>query len=427
MNIEQLRAKLAEIVAKIEGIQAGEGGYSAEQLADIESLNSEFGQISAQLDAAEMAEAIKARGAASAGRKTAPAAPATVPARDVTVAASRAERFGGFNSAGEWLMAVKKAGQTGELAPQFKNAVAYEKVGEDGGFLVPEEISAAILKKMEGDESLMARTNTIQVAGNNLTINVDENQPWTGGVTASWVGEGQTIGESKPNFKQASWRLHKLAALVKATDELLEDATALASYIQGAAPSAIMHQVNKAIINGNGVAKPLGIIACPFTVTVSKESGQAADTILAENVVKMYSRMFPMSRSNAVWYINPAVEEQLRLMKDGNDQFIYLTPGSQMNQTPYASLMGRPVVPLMGGMPALGDLGDIIFGDLSYYYMIRKASGVKSATSIHLHFDKEITSFRFSLRLDGKCPYQAPVTTEFGSYSMSAFVQLEAR
>jgi HK97 family phage major capsid protein len=82
---------------------------------------------------------------------------------------------------------------------------------------------------------------------------------------------------------------------------------------------------------------------------------------------------------------------------------------------------------MMAGMPALGDLGDIIFGDLSYYYMIRKAAGVKSATSIHLHFDKEITSFRFSLRLDGKCPYQAPVTTEFGSYSMSAFVQLEAR
>lgn len=426
MNIEQIRAKLAEIAAKLEGIVASEDGFTAEQMESINALNEEFEGMSAQLESAEKVEAMKAKASGSAGRKTQTAAP-TVAAREVTVAPSRADRFGGFQSTGEWLMAVKKAGQTGELAPQFKNAAAYEKVGEDGGFLVPEEISAAILKKMEGDESLMARANTIQVAGNNLTLNVDENAPWTGGVQAYWTGEGVAITESKPNFKQASWRLHKLAALVKATDELLEDATALESYIKSSAPAAILHQVNKAIISGNGVAKPMGIISCPFTVTVSKEALQAADTILAENVIKMYSRMLPMSRANAAWYINPAVEEQLRVLKDGNDQFIYLTPGSQMNQTPYASLLGRPVIPLMAGIPALGDLGDIIFGDLSYYYMIRKASGVKAATSIHLHFDKEITSFRFSLRLDGKCPYQSPVTTEFGAYSMSAFVQLEAR
>lgn len=428
MNIEQMRAKLAEIAAKLEGIEMGESGYTAEQQAEVDTLMAEFEQLSGQLGTAEKVEDMKAKAAASAGRKTVAAAPgAGNPALSVQVAATRAEKFGGFNTSGEWLMAVKNHARTGEMDSRLKAATAKESVGEDGGFLVPEEMSAAILKKMEGDGSLMALTNTIQVSGNNLTINVDENQPWTGGVSAAWTGEGVAITESKANFKQASWRLHKLAALVKATDELLEDATALGSYIQSATPNAILHQVNKAIINGNGVAKPLGIIACPFTVTVSKESMQSADTIVAANVIKMYSRMFPMSRANAAWYINPACEEQLRLMQDGLGQFIYLSPGSQMNQTPYGSLMGRPVIPLMGGMPALGDLGDIIFGDLSYYYMIRKAAGVKSATSIHLHFDKEITSFRFSLRLDGKCPYQAPVTTEFGSYSMSAFVQLEAR
>jgi len=426
MSIEQIRANLAEIAAKLEGIVASEDGFNAEQMSDINALNEEFEAMSAQLESAEKMEAMKAKASGSVGRKTSTSTPA-VAAREVVVSPSRADRFGGFTSTGDWLMAVKKAGQTGELAPQFKNAAAYEKVGEDGGFLVPEEISAAILKKMEGDESLMSRTNTIQVAGNNLTINVDENQPWNGGVQAYWTGEGQSITESKPSFKQASWRLHKLAALVKATDELLEDATALESYIKSAAPSAILHQVNKAIISGNGVAKPMGVISCPFTVTVAKKGGQAADTILAENIIEMYSRMFPMSRANAVWYINPAVEVQLRLLQDGVGNYIYLTPGSQMNQSPYATLLGRPVMPMMGGMPALGDLGDIIFADLSYYYMIRKASGVKAATSIHLHFDKEITSFRFSLRLDGKCPYQSPVTTEFGAYSMSAFVQLEAR
>lgn len=428
MNAEQLRAKLAELQGKIEAIESDpEKGYTEEQLTQIDALNTEFEALNKQLDAAEKAEAIKAKATASKGRQTAAAAPAAQPAGSVQVHASQRDKFGGFASAGEWLMAVKNHARTGEMDQRLKASAAKESVGEDGGFLVPEEMSAAILKKMEGDDSLMAKANVLQVSGNNLTINVDEDQPWTGGVTAYWTGEGKAITESKARFKQASWRLHKLAALVSATDELLDDATALSSYIQAAAPAALMHQVNKAILSGNGVAKPLGIVNCPFTVTVSKEVGQAVDTVLAENVVKMYSRMFPMARANAAWYINPAVEEQLRLMKDAVGNFIYLAPGSQMNQTPYGSLLGRPVIPLMGGMAALGDLGDIIFGDLSYYYMIRKAAGVKSATSIHLQFDKEITSFRFSLRLDGKCPFQSPVTTEFGNYQMSAFVQLEAR
>lgn len=422
MNIEQIRSRLAEIAATLEGIQAGESGFSQEQVTQIDELNAEFESLNTQLAAAEKVEAIKARSTASSGRKATPAAATPV----VSGGEDRSRKFGGFESAGSWLMAVKKAGQTGEIDKRFLN-VAKESVGEDGGFLVPEEISSAILKKLAGDDSLMARTTAIQVGGNALTINVDENSPWSGGVQSYWTAEGASITESKPSFKQASWRLQKLAALVKATDELLDDATALESYIMAAAPSAIMHQVNKAILTGNGVGKPTGIINSPFAVTVSKESMQAADTVNAINVIKMYSRMFPASRPNAAWYINPAVEEQLRLMKDANDNYIYLAPGSQMNQSPYALLLGRPVVPLMGGMPALGDLGDIVFADLSYYYMIRKAAGVKSATSIHLHFDKEITSFRFSLRLDGKCPFQSPVTTEFGNFQMSAFVLLEAR
>ena len=425
-TIAEIRARLTQISDELDGITAGEDGFSAEQTEKIDSLNEEFETLGKQLETAEKVEAMKAKASASAGRKTASAAPTSAAPR-VEVGASRSDRFHGFESAGAWMMAVKKAGQTGEIDSKFKNAAAYEKVGEDGGFLVPEEISSAILKKMGGDDSLMAKTTAIQVGGNALTINVDENQPWNGGVQAYWTAEGATITESKPAFKQASWRLQKLAALVKATDELLEDATALESYIMASAPNAFVYQVNKAILTGNGIAKPLGIINSPFTVTQAAEGGQSADTVVAANVLKMYSKMFPLSRQTAAWYIHPQVEEQLRIMQDPEGHYIYLAPGSQMNQTPYGSLLGRPVIPMMGGMPALGDVGDIIFADLSYYYMIRKAAGVKSATSIHLHFDKEITSFRFSMRLDGKCPYQAPVTTENGSYQMSAFIQLAAR
>lgn len=424
MNPDQIRARLAEISAALKGIEdaKAQDGYSAEQINEINGLSEEFEGLSTQLEAADKLAATQNKATSSAGRKT-----ASSESVRVQVGQNLATKVGGFPTAGEWLMAVKKAGQNGEVDSRFKNATMKESVGEDGGFLVPDEISSSILKKLEGDESLMARTNAIQVGGNSLVLNVDETQPWNGGVQAYWTAEGQTITESKASFKQASFRLQKLAALVKATDELLDDATALESYIKSAAPNAIVHQVNKAILTGNGVGKPLGILNSGFTVTQAAEGSQTADTVNAANILNMYSRMFPMSRSNAAWFINPAVEPQLLGLKNGAGDYIYLSPGGQMNATPYGLLLGRPVIPLMGGMPALGDVGDIVFADLSYYYMIRKASGVKSATSIHLNFDKEITAFRFSLRLDGKSPFQSPVTTEFGSYSMSAFVNLAAR
>lgn len=425
MNPDQIRLAMGDISAKIEGIVGTADGYTAEQLAEIEALSAEFEGLTAQLEAAERVESMKAKASASTGRKTSAAAPAA--ATRVEVGRTLNEKFGGFNSTGDFLMAVKKAGQTGEMAKPFQNATAYEKVGEDGGFLVPEDLSQAILKKLDVQESLMASANVIQVSGNALTLSVDESQPWNQGIQAYWTAEGQTITESKPSFRQASWRLQKIAALVKATDELLDDATALGSYIQNSAPNAFMHKINNAILTGNGAGKPQGIINSPFTVTVAAESGQAADTVVAANILRMYSRMFPGSRSNASWYINPAVEEQLRLMTDPNGDYIYISPGGQMNSTPYGTLLGRPVIPLMGSTQAIGDVGDIIFADLSYYYMIRKAGGIKSATSIHLLFDKEITAFRFSMRVDGRCPFTSPVTTEFGNYAMSAFVTLAAR
>lgn len=421
MNPEQIRARLLEIQGDLEGLSAGDAGYSEEQMKQIETLNAEFEGLTAQLEAAEKVEAMKAKATASTGRKTTPSATPRV-----EIVRDAKQRFGGFDSSGDFLMAVKRAGTVGEIDKRFQN-VAYEKTGEDGGFLVPEEIGQSIVKKLESNESLMAGTTSFKVSGNALTLQLDESQPWNQGVQAYWTAEGATIAGSKPSFTQASWRLQKLAALVTATDELLDDATALESYIKSAAPAAIMHKLNSSIISGNGAGKPQGIINSPFTVTVAAEGGQAADTIVARNIIKMYSRMIPSARANAAWYMNAQCEAQLMTMVDDNDNFIYLAPGSQMNQSPYGLLLGRPVYPLMSGIPALGDLGDIIFADLKYYYMIEKAVGVKSASSIHLNFDKELTSFRFSLRVDGKCPFKTPVTTEFGAHQMSAFVQLAAR
>ena len=427
MDLKQILARLVAIQAELKEIQEqkGENGFTDEQGDSINALSDEFEKLGKQKIALERLAATQAAASASAGRQTSGAQP-TVVAVEVGKDLSMG-RFGGFKSTGEYLKAVHRAG-LGTISEKDRKlfAVANESSGEDGGFLVPEEMSSAILKKLDSEDSLMARATVIPVSGNNLSINVDETTPWTGGITAAWVAEQGTIGKSQPKFKQVDFKLQKLAALVPVTDELLEDAVALEGYISALASNAITHEVNQAITQGSGSGKPNGILTSPFTVTVTAESAQDADTVNATNVIKMYSKMLPRSRSNAIWLIHPEVEAQLYQMRDPEGHYIYLAPGSQMNQTPYATLLGRPVIVDLGAKE-LGAVGDIMFADLSAYYMIRKASGIKAATSIHLQFDKDITNYKFVLRLDGKSPFSSPVTTKNGSYTMSSFVVLSAR
>ena len=416
MNLEQMKARLSEIMNKLTEFAAIEN-FSNEDVESINVLNEEFEGLKKNIEAKEKVLAMTATASAST-RKTTPDSTVRV---EVT-----APKNGGFSSFGEFLGAVKKAAG-GEMDKRFANTMS-TGVDSEGGFLVHPEFMTDVTKRLESDESLLSKTKQFVVSSNNLTLPKDESQPWSGGVQASWLGENAQYTATTPNtLSEVSFKLSKLGALVHITDELISDSVALESYIRGMAPEAIMHKINEAIISGNGIGKPAGILGSTFKIEVAKEVAQVADTIVARNVIKMYSKMLPASRGKATWYVNAGCEEQLRMMKDDNGNFIYLAAGSQLNNSPYALLLGRPVVPMLGSLPALGEAGDIIFADLSYYYSIIKSGGMKQAVSSHLKFDYDLQSFKFTMRLDGKVPFVTPVTTQFGGYQMSAFVTLADR
>lgn len=412
MNRDQILARLKEISSRVEDLR--KGTINADTAAEAKALGAEFKDLQAQLEGLDAMDAIMNVATVS-ERKTAPAA---------TVKA--VENKNEFKSYGDFLAAVKTSAINGKPDARFENLMR-ESVGEEGGFLVPENMGTEVQKVLASEESLLSRVRRFNVSSNNLVLPIDDKTPWSSGIIAYWIAEGDKYIESKTRFSTASWRLHKLGVLVKVTDELMEDSVALESYIRELAPQAIMHEVNDAIINGNGVGKPQGILNSSFKVVVEKENGQAADTITPRNVISMYSRMLPSSRAKAVWLIHPSAEEALRTMKDDNGNFIFLAPGSQLNNTPYATLLGRPVLPMLNAVNPIGDEGDIIFADLSYYYVIMKTNGMKQAVSTHVYFERDITAYKFTLRIDGKIPFKAPLETEKGNYKMSGIVTLEAR
>ncbi len=347
---------------------------------------------------------------------------------------------GPFPSLGEQFQAIAKAGiPGGQVDPRLYNAATglSETVPSDGGFLVQTDFSNEILQASFEVGKLAKLCRRIPISGNSNGIKIpglDETSRAAGsrhgGVLSYWKDEASQLTASKPKFRQIELSLKKNVSLIYTTDELLQDSTALEAYIRKVAADEIAFQTDDAIVNGTGAGMPLGILNGGALVTISKETGQAADTVILENIVKMWSRMLGSSRSNAVWLINQNVEPQLYTMSlsVGTGGAPVFLPGGGASAAPYMTLFGRPVIPCEQ-CASLGDAGDIILADFSNGYIMAEKGGIQAAMSIHVKFDYDESVFRFVIRMDGQPVLAAPVTPYKGgsSYTQSHFVTLEAR
>lgn len=345
-----------------------------------------------------------------------------------------------FESLGQQLASVMQAGLPGgRVDPRLFNAAASgmnETVPSDGGFLVQQDFAAGLLQDVFETGILASRCRRIQISGNANSIKlngVDETSRAStryGGIVGYWASEAEEKTKSKPKFRKIELDLKKLVGLCYATDELLDDASALESVIKTGFTSEFGFLLDDAIINGTGAGQPLGILNSGALVSVAAEAGQTAATVVAENVIKMYSRLFAQSRPNAVWLINQNIEPQLFTMSlaVGTGGVPIYMPAGGLSGQPYGTLFGRPVLPIEQAA-TLGTVGDIILADLSNGYILAEKGGIRSDMSIHVRFIYDESVFRFVMRVDGQ-PVRASALTPYkgGSGStQSHFIALATR
>jgi len=343
-----------------------------------------------------------------------------------------------FGTFGEQLLAVVNASDPAKVRDprlaEVKQTGLSEGVGADGGFLVQTDFASEVLVHTHDVGSILARTrkipistnaNGLRIPGINETSRADGSR--YGGVLAYWRGEAAAKTASQPEYRMIELNLKKLTGLVYATDELLQDAAALEAFVMMALPQELNFKAEDAIIRGTGAGQPLGILPSGATVTVTEEVGQAADTFLFENAANMYARMWAPSMSNAVWYINQDVLPHLMMMylQTGATGLPVYMPAGGISGAPYSTMFGRPVIPVEY-CSTVGDIGDVIFADMSQYLIIEKG-GVQAASSIHVRFVNDETVFRFVWRIDGQPLWNATLTPFQGANDVSPFVVLETR
>lgn len=430
---------------------------TAEEQNNVDNLSAEFERLGGEIDRRERALAQAALLSGPRGRQTDadpidgdPQPQAAVqPAARVQASAAPGQRVpaapratangtGGFRNLGEFARSVRMANPSfGGQADQrlIRNAAAStyasEGVGQDGGFLVPPDFQSEIMSRVFGEDSLIGRSRRLRSTSNSITVPVDTTTPWgSTGVRSYWTAEGGTKTQSKPTFENVTVKAHTLATLIPVTEELLEDAPALDGYLRMATPRQMDFTISNALVRGTGVGQPLGFMNAGGLVTVAAEAAQSADTILAMNVAKMFSRMPASSRQNAVWLIHPDAEPQLIGMTIGN-QPVYM-PAGGMSASPFGTLLGRPVIPHQVA-ETVGDLGDLMFVDFNEYMTLTKTgngrdqNGMRTDVSIHLWFDQDLVAYRFTIRVGGQPIWNSALAQRDGTNVQSPYVVLAAR
>lgn len=431
MNIKALRQRAADTKKKLRAMldkaSAESRDLNETEGADYDKELLALGQIEKSL---EREEALLER------ERQTPAI--DDPNEEAARAAGAPGQKSGFATFGEFLGAVirheRSKGRVSDPRLLAAAAGGSEAVPADGGFLVQKDFSSELLMRMYQTGEIVKRCRKIPIGpkSNGVKINaIDEDSRadgsrW-GGVLAYWVNEAQTLTASKPKFRQVELQLQKLIALCYATDELLEDASALEAVISQAFAEEMTFKVEEAIINGTGAGQPLGILNSGAVIQQAKDAADSTATISTLDVLNMWSRLWSRSRANAVWLIDQSIEPKLYPLTLGSGslaQILLYTPPGQ-NGNDYGLLMGRPVVPHEHGA-AVGTPGDIVLADFNQYVLIDKG-GVRQDYSIHVNFLSDEGVFRFVYRVDGQTWWKKPLTPKSTGPTLSPFISLATR
>lgn len=312
----------------------------------------------------------------------------------------------------------------------LKNAAASSGEPAGGGFLVPEEFRAELLQLSLEEGVVRGRARVIPMSTSRVVLPMVDSTSHVsnvfGGVQAYWTPESGQMTDVAADFGRVTLDSWKLTAYSHVPNELISDsAISFEAFIRATFPRALAYFEDVAFISGTGAAQPLGFLNAPAAVTVAKESGQAANTIVWENIVKMYSRMLPQSLNNAVWIVSPDTFPELATMAlsvgTGGGP-IWLNNGVS---GPPATILGRPVV-ISEKVNTLGTAGDINFVDLSYY-LIGDRQALTVSSSEHYRFQNGETAFRFVSRVDGRPWIQNALTPRNAGATLSPFVKLATR
>lgn len=278
-----------------------------------------------------------------------------------------------------------------------KHGVSYETrnvlsegTDTEGGYLVPDEFENTLIQALEDENVVRAHAHVITTSNGSHKIPVVASKG-----SANWIDENGDYPEDDDVFGQVQIDAHKVGTIIKVSEELLNDsAFDLEGYFRDEFARRIGNKEEDAYLNGNGTAKPTGILVTAETgVTAASEKA-----ITADEIIDLFYSLKAAYRKNAIFVMNDSTVRAIRKLKDGNGQYLWQPA---LHEGEYDTILGKRIYtsPFMPEIAA--GATPIIFGDLSYYW-IGDRQGVTFKRLNERYADKGQVGFLASKRVDGK-------------------------
>jgi HK97 family phage major capsid protein len=303
-----------------------------------------------------------------------------------------------YQRAGQWLLAT--IFQSDKAAIWCKaNGIAITKaagegIASSGGFLVPVELSRAILDLRDVYGAFRRRARIVPMASDNMHVPM---RP--GGTVAYFTGENTAATETSAFVDKIQLTAKKAGALVRLSSELEEDSlTDIVDYVANEIAYAFGVKEDDCAFNGDGTSTYGGISGIA-TLVLDGNHGQAKVTaasghntfltIDTTDLGKLISAVQASAVPNAAWFCSQTCFAQTFCRLVGGNGYMPMAMVDGV-MTPY--YLGFPVV-LTQKLPLISTTltGKVmlVFGDMYGGAVLGQRRGVTIARSADRYLDQD--------------------------------------
>jgi HK97 family phage major capsid protein len=224
--------------------------------------------------------------------------------------------------------------------------------------------------------------------------------------TAGIEAEAASIDESDPGFGKTTLRSFKYGFMVQLSSEFLADSNIdVLGFLSQQAGNEFGVRLNDALTNGTGTVQPRGIVQAASagitggTATATRGTGG----FTADDVIDLVYSLDGGARRLPGFGVmgNGKAIAALRKLKTTSGDYVFvptLAPGTPDTILGSYSLLENPAM----ADPASGAVS-LIAGHFPSYY-VRSVGGLQVARSEDFAFQNDLTSIRFTWRIDGNLP-----------------------
>jgi HK97 family phage major capsid protein len=293
-----------------------------------------------------------------------------------------------IRSKGEDFEAIKLYKELQEKAREVKDVTIGTNAG--GGFALPEEISRSV-------DKLLLKTSPILQFVKNVPVGTSDYKELisVNGATYAWSSEtGTRSATTTPTLREHAPTWGELYAYPQASNWSLEDLFfSVETWLIESIAEGHAVGLSQAIWNGNGSARPTGLINTTLVTTddyASPMRGQYAfeyipittpsspytsSGLTADTVIDLVYTLNSRYRANARFAANTITQGHLRKLKDTTNQYLW-QPGLQQGQPD--RLLGYDLFTWEEmGNPKSANAYPLAFGDFNKAYTLATRTGMQ--------------------------------------------------